>query len=279
MLRKPYLYILAICFFCCEEAPDFGTGDSADTPVVDIQTSETTFTDFPIEIKWEGNTAAREFIYELQYVDDPSISHSWSGSNTTNETSMTFDNLDEGSYTFSVQGLYNQDNIGDVVTLDFTVDVISGPSLRIYPLNQTANVGDEIDVYLYFEEVLEELAVTGLQVDIQINTGELEFITDEFDYGELITGFPGTTIYPDPNYSDYDGNDMSVSIIGVAYDNGSGLFGTGYIAKFRIRVLAGSGTYDININQGENAFQNINGDAHSFNEPVSGSVTVESVLQ
>jgi len=279
LLRKPYLYILAICFFCCEEAPDFGTGDSADTPVVDIQTSETTFTDFPIEIKWEGNTAAREFIYELQFVDDPSIPHSWSGSNTTNETSMTFDNLDEGSYTFSVQGLYNQDNIGDVVTLDFTVDVISGPSLRIYPLNQTANVGDEIDVYLYFEEVLEELAVTGLQVDIQINTGELEFITDEFDYGELITDFPGTTIYPDPNYSDYDGNDMSVSIIGVAYDNGSGLLGTGSIAKFRIRVLAGSGTYDININQGENAFQNINGDAHSFNEPVSGSVTVESVLQ
>ena len=91
MLRKPYLCILAICFFCCEEAPDFGTIDSVDTPVVQIQTSKTTFTEFPIEIEWEGNTTAREFVYELQYVDDPSIPHSWSGSNTTSETSMTFE--------------------------------------------------------------------------------------------------------------------------------------------------------------------------------------------
>ena len=156
-MRKPYLYILAICFFCCEEAPDFSIIESFDTPVVDIQTSETIFTELPIEIEWEGNTTAREFVYELQYVDDPSIVHSWSGSNTTSETSINFDNLDEGSYIFTVRGLYNQDNIGDVVTLDFTVDVISGPALRIYPLNQTAQTGDEIDVFLYFEEVPEEL--------------------------------------------------------------------------------------------------------------------------
>ena len=276
MLRKPYLYILTIFFFCCEEALDFGTIDSVDTPVVQIQTSKTTFTEFPIEIEWEGNTTAREFVYELQYVDDPSIPHSWSESDTTSETSMDFNNLDEGNYMFSVQGLYNQDNIGDVVTLSFTVDVIPGPALRIYPLNQTANVGDEIDVYLYFEEVPEEWAVTGLQVDIQINTNGLEFITDDFQYGELITGFPGTTIYPDPSFSD-DGT--SVSILGVADENGLGVYGTGSIARFHLRVLAGSGTHNININQGENAFQNINGDWHGFNEPGNGSVTVEEAGQ
>ena len=275
-MRKPYLYILTIFFFCCEEALDFGTIDSVDTPVVQIQTSKTTFTEFPIEIEWEGNTTAREFVYELQYVDDPSIPHSWSESDTTSETSMDFNNLDEGNYMFSVQGLYNQDNIGAVETLYFTVDVIPGPALRIYPLNQTANVGDEIDVYLYFEEVPEEWAVTGLQVDIQINTNGLEFITDDFQYGELITGFPGTTIYPDPSYSD-DG--MSVSIVGVADSSGTGIYGTGSIAKFRIRVLASSGTHEILIYQEENAFQNINGDWHGFNEPGNGSVTVEEAGQ
>ena len=275
-MRKPYLYILAICFFCCEEAPDFGIVDPVDTPIVNIQTSETIFTEFPIEIEWEGNTTAREFVYELQYVDDPSIPHSWSGSNTTSATSMTFDNLDEGKYMFSVHGLYNQDNIGDLVTLDFTVDVISGPSLRIYPLNQSARTGDEIDVYLYFEEVPEELAVTGLQVDIQINTDELEFITDEFDYGELITGFTGTTIYPDPSNSD-DG--ASVSIMGVADENGLGIYGTGSIVRIRLKVKDQVGTFQILIYQEENSFQNINGNWHGFNDPVSGTVTVEEAGQ
>jgi len=273
LLRRPYLYILAICFFSCGKPPVFEPPDPVDAPVVEIQTSETTFTDLPIEIEWEGNPAAREFIYELQYVDDPSIPHSWSGSDTTNETSMTFDNLDEGNYMFSVHGLYNQDNIGDVTTFSFTVDVISGPALRIYPLNQTANVGDEIDLYLYLEAVPEEYAVTGFHVDIQINADELEFIPDTENYqGELITQFGGTTIYPDPSYSN-DG--ASVSIVGVADENGLGVYGTGSIAKLRLKVKDQVGNFQILINQSEDSFQNINGDPHSFNDPVSGTVTVE----
>ena len=286
MLRKPYLYILAICFFCCEEAPDFGTVDSADTPIVDIQTSETIFTDFPIEIEWEGNTAAREFIYELQYVDDPSIPHSWSGSNTTNETSMTFDNLDEGSYTFSVQGLYNQDNIGDVVTLDFTVDVISGPSLRIYPLNQTANVGDEIDVYLYLEEVPELSAVAGWDIEIQINPAELKFLSGTLEFlpgtvgydglGGGYDGLPGENNISDtliPTYSENEGMG-SIEIIGGVF--GSGLHGTGSILTFKLRVLAAEGTSDIIIaNEIFESPENLPGPISGFQNPVNGSVTVE----
>jgi hypothetical protein len=170
-----------------------------------------------------------------------------------------------------VHGLYNQDNIGAVVTLSFIVDVIPGPALRIYPLNQKANVGDEIDVYLYFEEVPEELAVTGLDIEIQINTNGLEFITDDFQYGELITGFPGTTIYPDPSFSD-DGT--SVSILGVADENGLGVYGTGSIARFRLRVLATAGAYNIDIG-GDGTFLDMDGEPIEFGDPVHGSVTVE----
>ena len=274
MLHKPYLYILAICFFSCEEPPVFEAPDPVETPVVAIQTIETIFTKLPIEIVWEGNTTSREFIYELQYVDDPSIVHSWNELDTTGATSVTFDNLDEGNYIFTVHGLYNQDNIGSEVTLSFEVDAISGPALRIYPLNQIANVNDEIDVYLYFEDVPENLSVTGLHVDVQINTDELEFIPDNFQYGELIVGFPetGTAIYPDPSFSD-DG--ASVSIIGVADSSGTGVYGTGSLAKFSLRILAGSGTYEIIISQTVSSFLNITGSAIEFGYPVSGSVTVE----
>ena len=71
----------------------------------------------------------------------------------------------------------------------------------------------------------------------------------------------------------------AMSIVGVADSSGTGIYGTGSIAKFRLRVLAGSGTHDIIIYQGENAFQNINGDWHGFNEPGNGSVTVEEAGQ
>ena len=272
MLRKPYLYILAICFFSCEEPPVFEAPDPVETPVVAIQTIETIFTKLPIEIVWEGNTTSREFIYELQYVDDPSIVHSWNELDTTGATSVTFDNLDEGNYIFTVHGLYNQDNIGSEVTLSFEVDAISGPALRIYPLNQTAKSGDEIDVYLYFEDVPENLSVTGLHVDIRINTDELEFINDQFVFGELVTDFSGTAIYPDPIFSS---GAESVSIVGVADENGLGVYGTGSIAKLRLRVKDQVGSFQINIYQPEDAFQNINGDWHGFGDPVSGTVTVE----
>jgi len=272
-LRKPLLYILAIFFFCCEEAPDFLAVDSVDAPVVEIQTSETIFTELPIEIEWEGNATTREFVYKLQYVDSPTA-HNWSELDTTSETSITFDSLDEGNYTFFVHGLYNQDVIGDVETFSFTVNAIFGPALRIYPLNQTANVGDEIDVYLYFEDVLEEFSVTGLHVDIQINSDELEFIRDQFESGELIDSFPGT-IYPNPSYSN-DNTSVSI-IIGVVDDinqNGLGIYGTGSIAKIRLKVLTCCGGQNININQID--VLNFNGDPYNnFNDPVSGTVTVE----
>jgi hypothetical protein len=106
--------ILAIFFFSCEEPPVFEAPDPVDTPVVAIQTVETTFTALPIVIEWEGIVNSRKFIYKLQYTDDLSIVHSWNELDTTNATSVTFDNLDEGNYTFSVFGLYNQDVIGNV---------------------------------------------------------------------------------------------------------------------------------------------------------------------
>ena len=299
MLRKPYLYILAICFFCCEEAPDFGIeGGSIDAPNVTITTpDEATFENSSILIEWIGNPTTRIFDYRLEYVstsasdnwkqenswvvppDNWAEQHSWPESDTTSATSVAFYNLDEGVYRFYINGRYDLDNIGNESILLFKVDAIPGPALRIYPLNQTADVGDEIDVYLYFEEVPEELAVTGLHVNIQINTDgntdRLEFITDQFALGELMDGAPGTPIYPDPSYSE-DKTSVSI-IIGVIDDinqNGQGIYGTGSIAKFRLKVIAGSGTWNINI-ASDASYQDSNDNPiEGFSSPVNGSITV-----
>ena len=126
----------------------------------------------------------------------------------------------------------------------FQINNISGPALRIYPQNQTAKTGDIIDVYLYFDDVPLDKAVTGIHVDIVINATELAFITESFEQGQLVTQFSGVTIWPKPRYSE-DGNTMSID--GAVFSDANGLFGTGSIAKFGLQVLAGSGTLNINI--------------------------------
>ena len=291
MLRKPYLYILAICFFCCEEAPDFGIeGGDIDTPNATITTpDEATFENSSILIEWNGNPTARIFDYRLEYVsvstpdnwieedswivppDSWAEQHSWPESDTTSATSVEFYDLDEGVYRFYINGRYDLDNIGDENILLFKVNAIPGPALRIYPLNQTANVGDIIDVYLYLEEVPKDSSVTGLHVEIQIDQNELEFISEYYDQGELLKQFGGQTIWPEPGYSD----DNSTMIINGVADS-DGLYGTGPIIKFSLRVLgSGSRTTNINIISADDSFLNMDGEPIEFGDPVSGSVTVE----
>jgi len=296
-LRKLYLYTLAIIFFCCEEVPDFGLeGSDIAEPKATITTSnEATFENSSIIIEWNGNPTARIFDYRLEYVststpdnwteqnswtvppDGWADQHSWAEMDTTSANSVEFNDLDEGVYRFYINGRYDIDNTGDESILLFKVDAIDGPALRIYPLNQTAQTGDGIDVYLYFEEVESSSAVTGLHVDIQINSSELEFVSDQFERGDLIDSFPGT-VYPNPSYSD---DNTSISIImGVVDDanqNGLGIYGTGSIAKIRLKVLTCCGGQNININQID--VLDANGPPYesipTFNDPVSGTVTVE----
>ena len=277
MLKKSYIYLLAVIFLCCEQPLDFDSdgGGSVNVSLTEFTTpSNTTVNIDSIRIEWEDNQTALIFDYKLEYVDVPedwTDPHSWIEWDTTSATSVNFSNLDEGDYIFYIKGRFDLDNIGAEATLPFTVNAITDTALRIYPLNQTAQYGDEIDVYLYFEDVVQTSAVTGLHVDINIPS-ELEFITDSYDQGDLIKQFSGTTIFPTPTYSD-----GSISINGVADKDGSGLYGTGSIAKFRLRVMATDGTSNITIANA--SYKDINDNAIGFQNPVGGTVTVTGVGQ
>ena len=250
----------------------------ADQQIPDVTNLNTNINGATVDFSWEGNDFALEFSYMVEYYIDSDKQvwkpyYDWS--DWGYETDLTLNNLDEGLYSFQVKSRFG--NVEELEedsyqSTNFEIDNINGPTLRIYPLNQTANPGDEIDVYLYFEDVPQELSVTGLQIDIQINTDELQFINDQFVLGELVDDFPGTIIYPDPYVSE-DGS--FVSIMGVADSFGTGIYGTGSIAKLRLRVKDQIGSFQINIYQPENAYQNINGDLHSFSDPVNGIITVK----
>ena len=264
-------YIIALIFISCGDPPDV-RGD-IDKPVTTfVTTSDTAFTHSTVTLQWQGNETARIFDYQLQYnsLSDTTITII---SDVVDSTSITFYSLDEGDYTFIINGRYDIDNIESAKFLHFTVDAISGPALRIYPLNQSAQTGDSIAVFIYFEEVPADSAVTGLHVDIHIDPAEFEFIPSKYKNGNLISGFSGTTIWPSPSY-----NDGTMSIDGVADENGVGLYGTGSIVEFHLKVseLATEGTLNINIGE-SGSFLNIDGDPIDFKSPVGGLVNIIEV--
>ena len=289
VIRILYIFLILLLTSCEELEVDEDSIFEADPSeqIPDIINLHDSIGGNSADFSWEGNDFALEFSYMLEMSMGNSLNSSidsgqfvdqsyFHWSEWTTEKNMGFYNLDEAAYTFYVKSRFDpwteEEEPHNFV--EFEIDNIDGPALRIYPLNQTANTGDEIDVYLYFEEVPIDSAVTGLHVEIQIDQNELEFITDDFDYGELIDGFPfpGTTIYPNPQYS--MGAD-TMSIVGVVVDSsGTGIYGTGSIAKFRLRVLASAGTYNIDIG-GDGTFLDMDGEPIEFDNPVSGSVTVE----
>ena len=285
--RTLSLFLILLCTSCEELAIDpasiFEADSSVQIPLVNNLNENIDGTN--ADFSWQGNEFALQFSCKLEInnisgLDDPlqfifQPYNNWS--DWTTNLGRSFSKLDDGNYTFYVKSRFEEnEEIEPHMSRSFAIDAISGPALRIYPQNQTANTGDIINVYLYFEDVPSEMAVTGLHVDIYINSAELEFMTQSFEQGQLVTQFPGVTIFPNPRYSE-DGNTMSID--GVVFTNGSGLFGTGSIAKFSLRVLAGSATTPKIDIATDGSYLDMNGNPIVFQHPFSGMVTVEGAGQ
>ena len=291
-IRNGLLYILVVIFLCCEEPPDFGPSASEIDPPQTNGLSATVSPNSSANIAWEANESSRIFDFRLEYVTGTSdIYHSWVEMDTTSSTSVTFENLDEGEYKFYIQGRYDLDNVGVEDTLLFLVNAITGPALRIYPLNQIANPGDEIDVYLYFEEVPQNKSVAGFHIDIQIASNYINFIENLCTEGaeniecegSLVSDFKalgGTAIFMPP---DYNADNTTKLIYGFADAPGSsapGLHGTGSLLRFSLKVSeqAINGTYGISIMPDNVELEDLLGPIGGFQSPRSGSVTIEGAI-
>ena len=173
--------LLPILFIACEELDiDLDNPFEADPSeqIPDIISLVQSVNGSTASFNWEGNKFAFFYSFRLEalsYEDPAGMYINWS--DWSSDTLVTLEDLDEGQYIFQVKSRFDEIEQSEPTTINFEVDAIPGPALRIYPLNQIVNTGYEFDVYLYIEEVPEELAVTGLDIDIQINTDELEFLS------------------------------------------------------------------------------------------------------
>ena len=93
-----------------------------------------------------------EYSYKLEYNLTDSVNivsqpyFSWSNWITDKEANFT--NLDDGGYTFYVKSRFDFIEEEVSTSSSFTINNISSPALRVYPLNQLSYSGDKINIFL-----------------------------------------------------------------------------------------------------------------------------------
>ena len=109
---RTIILLFAFFIFSCEEAPLFNEDNKS--PVTDFITSANkVFDTQTVTLEWQANEFARIFDYVLQYDSFIPNGSVLTWEDTTSTNSVTFDHLNEGSYTFTINGRYDLDNIED----------------------------------------------------------------------------------------------------------------------------------------------------------------------
>ena len=214
--------LFAIFFLSCEDNPlddllsDFSTEN---LPITTISTTEATYSSSSVSISWTGNEYAASFSYRLEplsYTDIVETYSNWSLWDTVN--SVTFVNLDDGSYNFHIKSRYTIENEEASQSVNFIVDAIEGPALRMYPLYQRVSQGENFNMYIFIEDVV-ELAVLELH---------LSYPSSNISAGTITPGviLSNSSIY----FDTINSADGSIKLISTVSDS-IGYTGTGTLAK------------------------------------------------
>ena len=227
---KYSLHLLFVIFFLsCEGIQvDDLLGDFSDEnapPTTTINQAATTYYNSSVSLYWAGNDYATSFSYRLEplsYTDPVKTYTSWSEWDTLN--TVTFTNLDEGNYNFYIKSRFTVENEEISQSVNFIVDAIAGPALRMYPLYQRVTSGENFSMYIYIEDVVDleamELHLSYPPSNISANTISPGSISSSSIFIDAINSADGT-----------------IELISTA-ENFTGYTGSGTLAK--ISLTAGS---------------------------------------
>ena len=186
-MKQPFLTILLLLLglSCSEpplefnneldpENPDFsGPETSIISPVDGTELSQHS----QITVIWEGNAENMEFQYSLDHEE-------WSAWSSIKVATLNY--LDEGSHIFFVQGRHASGVVEEWPdTLNFTVDAIDGPSLRIERLYTKAAQSASFTMDIVAEDV--EL-VAGAGIILEFNGDALELLSLDIEDFFAING-------------------------------------------------------------------------------------------
>ena len=213
-----------------------------------ISTSEATFS-------WEGNDLVSE--YRTKINNDP-----WG--DWADHTSITLQYLDEGGYTFSIQGRYTTEDTSAVITNNFSVDAVQGPALMFYPRANFSSVGSNVTFQVHAEDVND---LTAVQLNVTFDPSKLEIVS--ITQGSFFQGF-GESIFS----FDFDNQTGSFSVVTAALggDQPSGM-GTGPLLEVVLTVKE-TGTSYLEFD-GTELFRDPDNNNISISEAVNGVVISE----
>ena len=181
-------------------------------------------------ITWEGvNTeCGLVYYYKLAY---ESVFDQAPWSDSTSETSVFLQDLDEESYTFGVKAAYRTPDEQEVpATRNFTVDAYREPSLLIKPCVTTAFLNDQFTVEVTVEEV-ENLMATKINMNFSRDT--LEIVQDGIGEGEFLTRNGGQVLLFDSVLNSQGKVEID---LGTAGGTPPGVSGSGTLAVITFRA-------------------------------------------
>ena len=110
-----------------------------------------------VTVRWQGSNNAEEYRFKLNNKD-------WTPWNDTCSTDLKY--LDDGEYLFKVQARVknSSDKIGQIDSLKFTVNAITGPAIIFYPKYKRVGINKEFNVDLLANEV-ENLSIFKLIIN------------------------------------------------------------------------------------------------------------------
>ena len=213
-----------------------------------ISTSEATFS-------WEGNDLVSE--YRTKINNDP-----WG--DWADHTSITLQYLDEGGYTFSIQGRYTTEDTSAVISNNFSVDAVQGPALMFYPRANFSSVGSNVTFQVLAEEVT---SLTAAQFNVTFDPSKLEIVS--VTQGSLLQ-ISGESIFS----TDFDNQAGSLSVItAVLGGELPSVDGTGVLLEMVLSVKA-TGTSNLEFD-GTELFRDPDNNNISISEAVNGVVISE----
>ena len=269
---KYSFYIFSVLlFFSCEEAlimnELLSDGGGEQIPITTLLNSELNFTSSTISLNWEGNDYAISFSYSLESLDylDPVTTYTeWSEWDSL--TTVTFNNLDEGDYNFYIKSRFTSDLEEIPEPISLTVDAITGPALRVYPLYQTVSPGSSFDVFIYVEEVE---SIAGIEVHLSYESPLLEF--SGLTQGEMLISAP---FFFNQTNSDNGTIDITTIVYDFIVEDSLIYSGTGEIAKLTFTAPSTIGSTEIEI-LGTSVLRDSENTSIEILENVSGTIKVQ----
>jgi len=178
-----------------------------------------------VTFAWSGNEQVVEYRYSLTGLG-------WS--EWTDDTSASYSYLEEGQYTFEVQGRYISDDEDDTPdTVNFEIDDIHGPALRFFPRYLVAAFKDTIALEVVLEEVDD---LKGVRAELEFDPTRLQInrllVLD--DTTSLLLQNGGEVI----SFVAFDNASGTATIeVATATGNPPAVSGTGVIAKVIFTIV------------------------------------------